>query len=230
MANCKHVLCRPHEVCGQIVGDKKNPGGNIYTPGQLHTHKEHQLRGWPWFPGPLKKLAGSLNEGVVVEIGVFGGASLLSIVEACQKNNTIIYGIDPWEKINTGNGAEMSEDKKKIYRSSIKKVRLNLENIIKCEKYSTVKLMHDFSKNVVSQFADESIDILLIDGDHSYDSVLEDLSLWWPKVKKGGTVWGDDFNLYSVRQAAQDFCEQKKLIVTAHKGGRAWEVAKDTST
>lgn len=227
MANCGHEKCRPHKICGEIAGDKKNPGGNIYTPGQLHQHKGHELRGWPWFPGPLKKLVSSLNCGVVVEIGVYGGASLLSIVESCQKTNTHLYGIDPWEKIETGNGAFLSEDKKKVYRSSIKKVRINLEKIIEAELYGdTITLVHDFSKNVVGRFEDNSVDIVLVDGCHSYDGVYEDLSLWMPKVKDGGSMWGDDFNLYSVRTAAQDFCAQTGRDVSRHHGGRAWTIYK----
>ena len=226
MANCKHEKCRPHAICGQIPGDKKNPGGNIYTPGQLHKHKGHELRGWPWLTGSLRKVVNALSGGVIVEIGVYGGASLLSIVESCQRAGSHIYGIDPWEKVEVGNGAFMALDKREIYRSSIKKVRLNLERIIKAEGYDNVTLIHDFSKNAVGRFEDESVDIVLIDGDHSYDAVYEDLSLWFPKVKAGGSMWGDDFNLYSVHAAAQKFCEEKKLKLHTHKGGRAWNINK----
>ena len=40
----------------------------------------------------------------------------------------------------------------------------------------------------------EAIDLLFIDGDHSYDGVTSDLKAYLPKVKAGGTVllhdWG----------------------------------------
>jgi hypothetical protein len=37
-------------------------------------------------------------------------------------------------------------------------------------------------------------DIVSIDALHDYDSVLEDIHLWWPKVRIGGMLCGHDFN------------------------------------
>lgn len=38
------------------------------------------------------------------------------------------------------------------------------------------------------------IDIGFIDALHDYESVLEDIRLWWPKVRIGGMLCGHDFN------------------------------------
>jgi hypothetical protein len=37
-------------------------------------------------------------------------------------------------------------------------------------------------------------DLVFIDARHDYDSVLEDIRLWWPKVRVGGMLCGHDFN------------------------------------
>jgi hypothetical protein len=37
-------------------------------------------------------------------------------------------------------------------------------------------------------------DLVFIDARHDYDSVLEDIRLWWPKVRTGGMLCGHDFN------------------------------------
>jgi cephalosporin hydroxylase len=42
-------------------------------------------------------------------------------------------------------------------------------------------------------YADASLDFVFIDGDHTYEGVLADIKAWLPKVKKGGTIAGDDY-------------------------------------
>ena len=50
------------------------------------------------------------------------------------------------------------------------------------------------SEEALQHFADESIDILHIDGNHTADVALSDAYMWLPKVKKGGYIWFDDAN------------------------------------
>ena len=42
-------------------------------------------------------------------------------------------------------------------------------------------------------FADESLDFVYIDANHAYDFVKQDMTLWYPKVKKGGYLGGHDY-------------------------------------
>lgn len=62
----------------------------------------------------------------------------------------------------------------------------------------------------------QSLALLYIDGDHSYNGVMNDLNAWVPKVMQGGIVALHDFeNLnYGVNQAVRDFCKihRKTLI------------------
>jgi len=50
-------------------------------------------------------------------------------------------------------------------------------------------------------FEDNSCDVVFVDGDHEYNAVLADISAWWPKLKVGGFMAGDDFNMYPVMRA-----------------------------
>jgi SAM-dependent methyltransferase len=45
----------------------------------------------------------------------------------------------------------------------------------------------------VPRFAPESIDLLLVDAAHDYESVRLDLTNWYPKVKPGGYLVCDDY-------------------------------------
>jgi predicted O-methyltransferase YrrM len=63
------------------------------------------------------------------------------------------------------------------------------------------------SEDAVSWFADESIDILHIDGNHATEAVLKDVRLFLPKVKRGGYIWFDDADWPSTLPA------QKLLLI-----------------
>ena len=43
-------------------------------------------------------------------------------------------------------------------------------------------------------FEDESLDMIFIDANHSFDRVKEDIENWSKKVRKGGIVSGHDYN------------------------------------
>lgn len=49
------------------------------------------------------------------------------------------------------------------------------------------------SANASTGFAAGSLDLVYVDGRHRYDSVLEDLLTWWPKVRPGGILAGHDY-------------------------------------
>jgi hypothetical protein len=227
MADCNHSICKNKDFCGHIIGDKKNPGGNIFTPGQKNRHKGHIVEGWHTEAqcAYYNNLIKPLKEGNVVEVGVFGGASLLGVVDTCIKTGSHLYGIDPWELVETANGAKMDNQKKDAYRSRIMDIRLNLERIINKEGYDNITLIHGFSTDASNLFEDASIDIVFIDGDHSYDAVYMDMETWLPKVKAGGVMWGDDFGGWnSVRMAVNDFCADNKLIYKIVCGNRSWRI------
>ena len=55
-------------------------------------------------------------------------------------------------------------------------------------------------------FEDNSIDAIYIDGNHSYEAVIEDIKNWSPKVKQGGLIIGDDYLTFEgVKKAVNDF-------------------------
>src|SRR5678809_752199 len=107
---------------------------------ELHTKINHipSLQGWC----PLDKaqflaeLTVSNNLQAAVELGVFGGRSLIAIAIACQhKGSGFIYGIDPWSNSSAleGTNSEANNewwrqvDLEAIYRGFIEAVlRFNL--------------------------------------------------------------------------------------------------------
>lgn len=49
------------------------------------------------------------------------------------------------------------------------------------------------SANFAAFLADESVDMVYVDGDHEYAGVAEDIRLYWPKIKLNGFMGGHDY-------------------------------------
>ena len=206
----------------------KNPGFKA-SWGNNIKHKGYIVKGWV-SPAQItfyQKQAGKIKNGIIVEVGVYGGASILGIVDICIKNGNKIYAIDPWELNTNSNGEELSEKQNKLHllTENLKKVRIQLEKVVKDLEYSnTLILVQNYSSKVVVNFKDKSVDLAFIDGNHSYNSVKEDIGLWLPKMKEGGVLWGDDYAWKSVRVAVNDFCDKNNI--KHNNDGRSWYIVK----
>lgn len=64
------------------------------------------------------------------------------------------------------------------------------------------------SPDVAEHFADEGLDWVYIDADHTYESVRADLAAWFPKLRPGGLMAGHDYverHGWGVKQAVDEF-------------------------
>lgn len=128
-----------------------------------------------------------------VEIGVFGGSSLIPQALALKPHAGVVVGIDPWQ--NDAALESMIDETHKEWWSNLNLEQIYShckENITKYKVESNCQLIRDKSENVVSNFHDGSIDLLHIDGNHSEDLSYKDATLYLPKVKSGGFIFFDD--------------------------------------
>ena len=60
-----------------------------------------------------------------------------------------------------------------------------------------------------------SIDIVFLDGDHSYESVSKDLPFWYDKLSKGGILMGNDYSRKSsgTKRSVDNFVKENNLII-----------------
>ena len=90
------------------------------------------------------------------------------------------------------------------------------EDTIKRSKKHGFKIIKGWSMDAVNQFEDESLDYVFIDGNHDFAHVVEDVSAWSKKVKKGGIVSGHDFfrnhhKRFGVKEAIPGWCAAEQI-------------------
>ena len=71
---------------------------------------------------------------------------------------------------------------------------------------------------------------MFIDANHEYEYVYNDINNWFPKVKRGGIISGDDYFGENVKRAVDDYfkkTEYKIKTIGQHRGKpRNWYVIK----
>ena len=87
----------------------------------------------------------------------------------------VAYAIDCWEGDEHTDAYDDS-----IYNDVADHARENYRGM--------TYLMRMFFSEALKHFEDESLDLLHIDGLHTYEAVKEDFTTWYPKVKPGGIV------------------------------------------
>lgn len=120
----------------------------------------------------------------VVEVGSWKGKSTSVLAETIQKHNGKVFAVDHWEGDEGTWNKPVAEtyDIFAIFRRNMR--LLGLEDIV----HPLVMA----SEVAFSLFADESLDLIFLDGDHKYKGFKQDLENWLPKLKKGGIICGHD--------------------------------------
>lgn len=168
----------------------------------------YAMEGWctPEKASILAELILARQPRLLVEIGVFGGKSLIPMALCLREiGEGISIGIDPWEldaAIEGDNGPEHNEwwsknvDLERIHVGFVKKV-LELELTKQC------RWLRARSERAVCLFDDESIDFLHLDGNHSELASCRDVALWEPKMKENSVWVLDDSNWQTQSKAVE---------------------------
>ena len=143
-----------------------------------------------------------------VEIGVWTGEFTQRILNIANPRK--LYLIDPW--LAYDNYYEMNYKLTKYTQTSQdKRYKSVLKRFDKEIKQGKIVVIRDTSSNVIKGLLkDIKYDFVYIDGNHSYEYVLEDLKNYLPNLEKNGFFGVDDYNFESVSRAVQDFCKLYK--------------------
>lgn len=154
------------------------------------------------------------------EIGVAFGTGSQSVLENTDISR--LYSIDPY----------------KHFPDSVYPDGMNLEQhtfdvlYLRAQKRlasygDRSMLLRMTSLDAAELFADNSLDFVYLDGNHTFEGLSADLQKWYDKVRSGGLLIGDDYGHIShpgVKQAVNTFCAQRSLKVNVRS--RTWWVIK----
>ena len=154
---------------------------------------------------------------VLAEVGVFEGTFAEQLLQEVQPG--MLWLVDPWQGIS-GSG-DQDGNNFKLCNLETEYQRL----VCKYHDDPRVSIQRMFSVQFYERLADNSLDALYIDGDHSYQGVRTDLLLGWNKVKPGGWIMGHDYEInmdkanvhydFGVERAVQEFLADRGLSLHA---------------
>src|SRR5208282_3847106 len=128
-----------------------------------------------------------------LEIGTFGGQSAIMQALALKENGRgVLYCIDPWKKDDCLEG---ENDANRQWWSTVDLEEVHQGFMVALWRLGLDKIVIPIraaSHNCHGLFADESLDSLLIDGNHAEEPSCRDLQLYLPRLKKGGILICDD--------------------------------------
>jgi hypothetical protein len=166
---------------------------------------------------------------VGVEIGVLYGCNAISMLNIL--NLTMLYLVDPYLPTPDPRRPRPSPPHSKWPPWIFNACRLATYNLA----YYSDRIHWLFMKSAdASNFVNEALDFVYIDGDHSTPSVKLDIETWYPRVIPGGYIGGHDYfdahmsKCPPVATAVDQFVEEEELElnVTTIKGQCDWWVRK----
>ncbi len=156
-----------------------------------------ELHGWcsPEKAGFLIDLIAKIKPQVIVEIGVWGGKSLIPMARALKENKQgIIFGIDPWASDESVQWI-MEEANRNFWNNANHEwvYQHLIQKIAKFDLQNQVQLIRSTSEGAAPI---QGIDILHVDGNHSDPTSYLDVTKWVPLMNSGGWIIFDDMRWF----------------------------------
>jgi hypothetical protein len=165
----------------------------------------------------------SYGAELCVELGVFGGRSLISIALGLARSGFgRVDGIDPFAAAaalegtnDPANSAWWSNlDYEAVSRSA-------QEAIYRLKLMPYAHLVRMYSRDVAAFYDDASVSLLHQDSNHSAEISCEEVALWTPKIRPGGYWILDDANWASTQKAQREIETRGFVVIEDHE---SWKV------
>ena len=178
--------------------------------GDLDTRIDAILPPLPGWCSPEKgkriaRLARDANTRLCVELGVFGGRSLVALALGLAQNGFgRVHGIDPFTKsaaVEGTNGSANDDWWSKIDYEDIRGKAVQAVEVNGLQPYVT--FVRSKSMEVVGRYEDGSVDVLHQDSNHSAEVSTAEVRAWMPKLRLGGFWIFDDVDWETTRGAQQ---------------------------
>ena len=150
-----------------------------------HKDNPHKLEGF--LREDMYRLFRELQFTTGCEIGVEKGKNAQTMFEIIPNHK--LFGVEPYKLHPQASFA---------YHAAIRNWNDQYQNhckrqCLKRMKGRNFELFEGFSEDAVNKVEDNSLDFVYLDGDHSYDFVMQDMIIWGRKIRKGGIISGHDY-------------------------------------
>lgn len=145
------------------------------------------------------------------EIGVWRGAYAAKFCEANPAMHMLC--VDPWLSYPAWQDTKNSlapDAQERLMAESYRDAVARLTPL-------NATIVRKFSAEAAKDVPDGSLDLVYIDANHVYDAVIEDLTIWSPKVRVGGLIAGHDYRVFDnkptihVVAAVTDFTRKHQI-------------------
>lgn len=135
-----------------------------------------------------------------VEVGVYEGDHSQEILTVLEPE--CLWLIDMWTDIKVSkSGVDYIGHSQKDWNEKYYKVLTRFQNN---PNVSVVRMSGDDAAEILP----DDLNLVYIDACHDYECVLQDMHTWYPKIRKGGILSGDDYSRDSVVQAVAEFLKE----------------------
>ena len=178
------------------------------------------IQGWGGSEHPcFEDVIAELRPRVIVEIGVWKGASAVHMGKILQRHGIdgVVIAVDTWlgsveHWINSEwfAGLRVRQGRQTIQQTF-------MSNVVSEGLQDTVLPLPLDSGNAAELLSAHGVeaDLIHIDAGHDYRSVSSDVALWWPRLRPGGVMIGDDYfsngNWPGVKAAFDEFTARNRL-------------------
>lgn len=190
------------------------------------------LQGWHSTDPFFAKIIGEVQPICIIEVGSWKGASAITMAEASKTlprvAPTHIYccdsflgGIDHNLNEDTPpNGLNRKHGYPQIYFTF-------LRNVTDSGYAKRIFPVVQTSVNAARLLAKQGVvaDLCYVDGSHEINDVYADLQAYWPLLRQGGVMFGDDLAFPGVMLDTNRFCIERDLKMTV-ESNNFWVIRK----
>jgi hypothetical protein len=216
----------PLKEARALLLDKLWAGSDPFAEAYANL-RDQDLQGWSSDHAYLREAIEEVHPRVIVEVGVWKGASTLTMAQHLRDTGAISFLIcvdtwlgssDHWLVPHWFENLKMDKGYPTLYRTfQANVISSGLQDYVIPLPMDSANAAQVLSKSQIAP-----VGVIHLDGAHDYDSVTNDLKVWWPLLSKGGILLGDDYHPVGdtwpdVRKAFQDFFQRSDIQNAAGK-------------
>ena len=150
----------------------------------------------------------------IVELGCYLGRSTYYLIQKLKEKELKfnLDVVDVFERNSSTDGSSIYHDKfLDTFKNNMGSDLCYIKNIHK-----------SLTNNAANFYEDNSLDFIYVDASHKEEDVSNDILLWFPKLKSGGIMAGDDWQKPGVRNAVVKVILNDAKTKKCHPHSQQW--------